>query len=185
MPVAPNAQGEEALSSDSIGASSTASSSERSSGDGSFLARFRTFKPEQGRYVRLTAFWSLTALWFYGCYRLWETLSDLRWSWATWLRTRWVEELPLVEWPLTPAAVIAILVFLGGIASLQLFLNKPNVADLLIETEAELRKVTWPTFRDTLSSSLVVLSTVFVMFLLLAVFDFVLGQVIDFLLHRT
>ena len=148
------------------------------------LSRLRNYKPEHGRYVRLTCFWSLTALWFYGCYRLWQSLSDLRWSWASWLRTRWVDELPLVEWPLTPAVLVSVLAFLFGMAAFQMFLNRPKVADLLIETEAELRKVTWPTFRDTAGSSMVVLCTVLVMFVLLAAFDFAIGQVVDFLLYR-
>jgi preprotein translocase subunit SecE len=147
------------------------------------LGRLRNYKADQGRYVRLAALWSLVALWFYGCYRLWETLMDLRWSWAAPLRTRWVDELPIVEWPLTPAAVIAAVVFLAGAAGIQMFLNRPKVADLLIETEAELRKVTWPSFRDTASASLVVLFTVAILFVLLAVFDFVVGRLIDFLLY--
>ena len=150
----------------------------------SMLDRLRTYKPDQGRYVRLAAFWSIAALWGYGCFRLGQTLSDLRYSWAGWLRARWVEEVPVVEWSITPAVVIAAVVFLAGLAMLQMTLNRPKVADLLIDTEGELRKVTWPTFKDTASASFVVLLTVLILFVLLGVFDIALGQIVDFLLYR-
>lgn len=162
--------------SQALSASSSGSSS-------SLLDSLRTYKPEQGRYVRLSAFWGLTVLWFYGCFRLAETLADLRYEWASSLRTKIVEELPLVEWPVTPAILIAGLVFLAGMAVFQFWLNRPHVADLLIETEAELKKVTWPTMPDTASSSLIVLITVLVIFLLVAVYDFGLSQLIDKLLY--
>ncbi|MBL8692997.1 MAG: preprotein translocase subunit SecE [Planctomycetes bacterium] len=68
-------------------------------------------------------------------------------------------------------------------AVFQFWLNRPHVADLLIETEAELKKVTWPTMPDTASSSLIVLITVLVIFLLVAVYDFGLSQLIDKLLY--
>jgi len=126
----------------------------------------------------------MAALLGYGCFRLGQTLLDLRFSWAAWLRTVWIEEMPVVEWAVTPAAVLALVTFLVGLASIQMFLNRPKVADLLVETEAELRKVTWPTFKDTASASLVVLLTVAILFALLGVYDIVLGQVIDFLLYR-
>ncbi len=146
------------------------------------LERLRTYKAEQGRYVRLSAFWSLTLLWLYGCFRFYEQLRDLRFEWAAFLRHNLIEEIPLLEVPFPMAALVGILVFLAGAAGFQMFLNKPNVADLLIDTEAELRKVTWPTIRDTTSASIVVLITVLVVFILLGVFDFVLGRAITFLL---
>jgi preprotein translocase SecE subunit len=146
--------------------------------------RLRTYRADQGRYVRLATFWSLTFLWGYGCYRFAEALWDLGFSWASWLRTQLVEELPLVEWPLTPAKIIAVVTFLLGLAALQAFLNRPKVAETLIETEAELRKVTWPTTKDTVQSSVVVLLTVLILLGLMAGFDIILSQIFDFLLYR-
>jgi preprotein translocase SecE subunit len=143
------------------------------------LERLRTYRADQGRYVRLATFWSLVALWFYGTYRFYEVLVNLKWGWAQFLQVRLVEEMPLLEWPLTPAALVALAVFLGGAAGLQLWLNRPQVADTLIETEAELRKVTWPTARDTVNASVVVIIAVVVIFLMLGAFDFVLAQTVE------
>lgn len=136
-------------------------------------------RPEQGRYVRMSTFWAIAFLWAYGCYRLSETLSDLRFGWASFLRQPIVGELPLLETPLTTASLLSILVFFAGIAALQMFLNTPKIADTLIETESELRKVTWPTFKDTINASLIVLACVIVLFGLLGVYDALIGKSFD------
>lgn len=145
----------------------------------SIQERLRTYRPEHGRYVRLGSFWLLVILWSYGCFRFSETLADLRFGWAAFLRRPVIQELPLLEVSLTPAALVAILVFMLGVAGLQIFLNTPKVAETLIETESELRKVTWPTFKDTVNASLIVLFTVIAMFVLLGVYDAVLGRAAD------
>lgn len=148
----------------------------------SLFDRLKTYRSDQGRYVRLASFWSLAILWFYGCYRLEGTLHDLRASWASIFRARLLEEIPLIERPLTLSMTIAGVVYLAGLAVLQMFLNRPKIAETLIETEAELRKVTWPTSKDTIQASLVVLVTVIVLLAMLAGFDIVLARVFDFLL---
>jgi preprotein translocase SecE subunit len=51
------------------------------------------------------------------------------------------------------------------------FLNRPKVADMLIETETELRKVVWPTWSDTWAGTMAVVATVVVLLAYLAVAD--------------
>jgi len=51
------------------------------------------------------------------------------------------------------------------------FLNRPKVADMLIETESELRKVVWPTWADTWAGTMAVVVTVIVLLAYLAVAD--------------
>lgn len=143
------------------------------------LSKLKMYKPEQGRYVRMASFWILTILIGYGCYRLSETLSDLRYGWADWLRRPIVHELPLTETSVTAASLVAFLVFLMSVAGLQIVLNKQKIADSLIETEGELRKVTWPTFRDTMSASIIVLMCVLILFVLLGVYDIAIGKSFD------
>lgn len=149
------------------------------------LDRLKTYRADQGRYVRLTTFWSMAALWFYGCYRLSDTLHGLRASWASFFRVNIVQELPLVEYPFSVASAIATVAFFAGLAGLQMFLNRPKIADTLIETEGELRKVTWPTVKDTINASLVVLVTVVILLMMIAGFDIVLSRVTDFLIFRS
>ena len=50
-------------------------------------------------------------------------------------------------------------------------------ADLLIETEAELRKVYWPTLEESINGSWTVLLTVVFLMAFLAGADYVLGEV--------
>lgn len=51
-------------------------------------------------------------------------------------------------------------------------LRRPKVVDYLIETEHEMRKVTWPTWADTRNGSFAVVVTVVVMLLFLMLVDF-------------
>ena len=53
-------------------------------------------------------------------------------------------------------------------------MNRQKAADMLIETESEMRKVTWPTFLDAWHGTLAVLVTVVFMGAFLAVSDVVL-----------
>ena len=58
----------------------------------------------------------------------------------------------------------------------------PKVADLLIETEAELRKVTWPTMSEAINSSIVVIACVVFLMAFLAGADWLLGRWTSFIL---
>jgi preprotein translocase subunit SecE len=50
-------------------------------------------------------------------------------------------------------------------------LNKPSVADFMIATEAEMRKVNWPTWREISGATWIVICGTFLMALLLWVID--------------
>jgi preprotein translocase SecE subunit len=62
------------------------------------------------------------------------------------------------------------------------YLQRPKVADLLIETEGELRKVTWPKLEDVTNSSLVVVFCVLFLMGFLAAADYLLGRLIGYFL---
>ena len=134
------------------------------------------YKPEQGRMARMAAFWTLAVLAFYGCASLNEVLAG---------RVRALAEpmiegfprVPVLGVHLTPAFLIAAVVFAATLFLLYRWLERPKSADLLIETEQELRKVTWPTMQEVITSSLVVIA--FVLFLMgfLAVADWFLARV--------
>lgn len=132
------------------------------------------YKKDQGRMARMAAFWSLAILIFYGCTslhtylpRLWGGLGRPIWSGA---------RIPVLGLDLTPSLLIAALLLAGGLTLLYRWLEKPKNADLLIETEAELRKVTWPTVDDAVKSSMVVIVCVVFLMGFLAACDFVLGR---------
>jgi preprotein translocase SecE subunit len=76
----------------------------------------------------------------------------------------------LTEW-VTPSVFIAVGVFVAGLFLLRGFLNRPRFADLLIETEAELKRVRWAPRKETNRATVVVLYFVFWFALLMFVYD--------------
>jgi preprotein translocase SecE subunit len=138
------------------------------------------YKQDQGRMVRMAAYWSLAIFLFYGCHSLYYSLLG-----------QFPEQLdkeiggitiPVLGIPLNPALLISGLVLGAGLFLLFRWQNTPKNAELLIETEAELRKVTWPTVGEAVSSSIVVVVTVTLLMAFLAGSDWVLGRWATYLL---
>ncbi|MBK8976438.1 MAG: preprotein translocase subunit SecE [Planctomycetes bacterium] len=119
------------------------------------------YKKEHGRYARLASLWALVLLLAYGC--LGSLVSSLRGWWGpfpSWGSYPVVGELDL-------AKLVGIGALLAGAYLLHRILNAPRSADMLIETELELRKVTWPTSKETWTGAIAVLFTVVVLLLFL------------------
>lgn len=123
----------------------------------------------------MATFWSLAILLAYGCLRMRAELSG------------WMPEslgtaiggmmIPLLGVAFSPAFILAVVAFVAGMFFLNRTLEKPKNADLLIETESELRKVTWPTLDETIDGSIVVVVVVVFLMAFMAGADFVLGEV--------
>lgn len=145
------------------------------------------YKPEQGRIARTAAYWSLALLIVYGCISLNASLSQ-------WFpeqmgrvfgqdapgRGGW--RVPILSWKMTPALVVTVVFCAAALYVLHSYLNKPKSADLLIETENELKKVTWPTMNEAFNSSVVVIVCVVFLMAFLAGADFVLGKGVTWIL---
>ena len=132
------------------------------------------YKPDQGVYARGTAFWLSAALAFFGARSLWQFLT-FGWS------TRSMGVIPVLNLQLTLGLIIATLVFVGAMVGIWVLLQKPKLGDYLIETEAELRRVTWPSWADTLSSSIVVITTVMVFVAYFAGLDMMLNRIFSWI----
>jgi preprotein translocase SecE subunit len=134
------------------------------------------YKADQGRIVRLVAFWALALLLFYGCVSLKNSLET--WGWSSATSKALVEgmpRLPILGWNLNAALLIAAPVFGTVVWLLYRWQNSPKVADLLIDTESELGKVTWPTMTDAVNSSIVVMGVVVFLMAFMAGADIVLA----------
>jgi preprotein translocase SecE subunit len=83
---------------------------------------------------------------------------------------------PVLGLPLTPALLISTGVGLLGLYALRRLVNRPKAADLLIDAETEMRKCTWPSPRETVTSSIVILVVMLFFTAVLAGMDFVLNQ---------
>lgn len=103
------------------------------------------YKPSQGRITRQVTCGALWTIVLVATYRAYVALYDAQ---------------ALVHY-LVPVLIVAI----GGWASYRL-VNYPRFADFLIAVEAEMNKVSWPSWPELVRSSFVV---IFVMFALAAV----------------
>ena len=123
----------------------------------------------------MATFWSLAVLLAYGCIRMrLELAGQFPDSMGKGIGGM---DLPLVGMPLSPALLLAIASFVIGLWFLNRTLEKPKNADLLIETESELRKVTWPSLDETIDGSIVVMVVVVFLMAFMAGADFILGEV--------
>ena len=119
------------------------------------------YKPGQGRYTRIGTGAFLALFAGFGCSSLHIVLGM-------------TERLsPLAQ------KVIPVGLFLALVAAIALLMNWPKLADFLIETEIEMARVIWPSRRDVMGSSLVVIITVLVMAAFLHGADWVLLKLLE------
>ena len=124
------------------------------------------------------AFWSLTLLALFGCTWLHDVLAGYKSLSATLGGLR----IPIVGIDVTGAFLIALGLFLVLVVIIHRTLDKPKYADVLIDTEAELKKVTWPTWEDVINSSIVVVVSVVILGFFLAGADWLLHRVMQVLI---
>ncbi len=134
------------------------------------------YKQDQGRFARLAAFWSLAILIFYGCTSLYTTLLGYFPNSMSKPFMASMPKLPVLGVPLNLGMTVSALVLAVSIWALYRVLERPKYADVLIETESELRKVTWPTMPEAVRSSVVVIACVLFLMAFLAGADWVLGR---------
>ncbi len=137
------------------------------------------YKKDQGRYARMTAFWSLFLLIGYGC------LGGLVYELRNWfgptvegeqvaMTEVYIKSFPLLgDLDLAMVLSLAVLAVIGIV--IHSILSRPTIADMLIDTELEMRKVTWPTGGDTWTGTLAVITTVVVLLVYLWGADLVLA----------
>jgi len=136
------------------------------------MPRFEIYKKGQGNLARWIALGGVLLTVLYGSHGFYWKLNG--WtdgtSHATWF------ELPVIELPINLALVLAMVLFLGLSVTIFAFFNRPRVVDLLIETETEFRKVTWPSWPEAFNSAMIVIGTSLLLAMLLFVFDLGLNQ---------
>lgn len=138
-----------------------------------------TYRKNQGRYARMIAFWSLALLFAYGCFRSGGMVSLV----SSWMSSDSVllEPFPLLK-QLRISSLIVIGVFAVLLFASHRVLNQPKLADLLIDTEGEMQKVTWPAWGEVQQGALAVAAMVLVLVAFLTVVDTVFTKVMSYLL---
>ncbi len=127
----------------------------------------------------MTAFWALFLLLGYGCFsglvhqlrRWFEGLGEV-------FTAVWVDKLPLLGQIDMAMSISLAVLGIGGLI-ISRFLGRPKSADLLIETEGELRKVTWPSATETWAGTIAVVVTVALMLGYLFVSDAFLSTLLS------
>jgi preprotein translocase SecE subunit len=139
-----------------------------------------SYRKNEGRYARMFAFWALLLLIAYGCFHgggLSDELARLLGD----ANTRFIDPFPILK-TLDLATAIAIGVLVVAGLMLHAVLNRPRVANALIDTEGELKKVTWPTWSEAWEGTLAVGAMVLVLFVFLALVDLSLAKVMFMLM---
>ena len=118
------------------------------------------YKKGQGYYTRLGTAIGTGILAVYGCYALYSKLQVLTdESHLGPQNGRWVQAG-------APAVLLAILAWV-----IFKIVNTPKYADFMIATEGEMKKVSWSSRKEVISSTKVVIITVIIMACMLAVVD--------------
>jgi preprotein translocase subunit SecE len=110
------------------------------------------YKRGQAKNTRLWTAIAAFVVVAYGCYVLHSKLQTLG--------NIWVETL----------VPFGLCVVLGSVIAW--VMNKPSVADFLISSEGEIKKVSWSTRKEIIASTTVVMITMIVIALMLAVVDY-------------
>ena len=126
----------------------------------------------------MTAFWSGTIFLFYGCVSLLRELTGSFFGFGDTLAQPVAGiGIPVLGMDLSPALMIVTVVFIGGVFLFHRWLERPKQADTLIDTESEMKKVTWPSLSETMSGAITVIMTVLVLMPLLAGCDALLTKI--------
>ncbi|RKY22429.1 MAG: preprotein translocase subunit SecE [Planctomycetota bacterium] len=97
------------------------------------------------------------------------------WSWYRLMEGKVWAGVP-VDW-----AGAAVILAAGLFAGFYLSYVHPKVVDYLIATEEEMRKVTWPSKDELISSSIVVVVVMVVLGVVTVIFDFAFVHILNFL----
>ncbi|MHC5012238.1 MAG: preprotein translocase subunit SecE [Planctomycetota bacterium] len=130
------------------------------------------YKAGQGRYARGIAYVLGLLLVVFGGVRLFANINrQYVEEEAGWLeQALYVPDVPVIG-TITIYKTIAFVVALLGLLGLHLVLNRPGTVDMLIDTEQEMKKVSWPSKREVQNSTIVVVLVTFTMAMLLFGFD--------------
>lgn len=138
---------------------------ETTSKTGSATSGLEIYKPGQGKLARGIAYLLGVILVVSGAASLYRFINVPG--------REWVKDVPLIG-HISIYNTIAFGVALLGLLVLHLVLNRPRSVDTLIDTEQELKKVSWPSRREVKNATIVVSIVTFVMAILLFGFDEIL-----------
>ncbi len=133
------------------------------------------YKRGQATAVRAAALGCLAALAFYGTFAFYQIPPTT----SVWWMDLWKMEVFGKVFPLKPVLFPSAGVFLGVMSAAYVLVNRPRWAEFLIETEGELKKVSWPPRKEYVGSAVVVVVVVAVISLFLHAADWGLSRLMQ------
>jgi preprotein translocase subunit SecE len=119
------------------------------------------YRPEEGHRSRAVIGIATAVLALYGTHAFYEWLPQEFWQKSiTKLNTLIGTE--GTEFMVTPALVVAVAMAIAILFAVYKLVNYPKFVDFLIETENELKKVSWASRQQVISESIVVVATVLI-----------------------
>jgi len=134
------------------------------------------YKPGQGGLARLSTWLILVSALFLGVVELYSWLHR-RGDGAIFGLDRWrvFRSLPFFGVPLSWKVLLCVVLLVGLLWLVRRYMTKPRTVDMLIETELEMKKVSWPTLDESLNATWVVVLVTVLLTGALFFFDFALG----------
>jgi len=130
---------------------------------------FNIYKKGQGKYTRLCSAFAAAIFAALGSWRLYLKLDAVDWAISN--RTHlWISTMV----PVGLFAALAIVIIW--------LMNKPSVADFMIASEGEMKKVSWSSRQEIVVSTTVVIVVVIIMAVLLGITDLSFQAFFDWLL---
>jgi preprotein translocase SecE subunit len=136
-------------------------------------------KPGQGSLTRLTA-WTVLIL---AAVLGW-------WELYTWIQSpkdkalfpgEWFRHLPLLGVPFSLKFLVCVAFLVGLLMFVRWVMSRPSLATTLVETELEMKKVSWPTKQESFNAMWVVVFVTVVLTVTLAAFDSGLRFLLSFI----
>ena len=138
------------------------------------------YRKGQGKWSRLIAAGVVMALVIFGCWTLYEWLMGYKS-----VRTLVIFSVPGIDLNVNLAFLISAVVFVVFAVLTYYFVAlHRRTCNFLIETEVEMKKVTWPSGSDVAGSTLIVVITVIVFAAWALLCDFVFSNLIGFIYGR-
>jgi len=138
------------------------------------------YKPGQGSFARLTTNVLVLIALFMGCVELYSHIQATDDQPILGMDLEVARDLPLLGEPLSWKLLLCIGVFIVLVTLMRRWFSKPSVVDALIETEMEMKKVSWPTMPEARTATWVVVLVTLVLTASLAFFDIALVSLFDF-----
>lgn len=139
-----------------------------------------TYKSGQGSFTRLAAALGLGVTVFLGCANVYYWIRDPRSDKPLFGDSELMRDVPLVGGPLSWKLLLCVALFVVSIVLLKRYLTRASTVDTLVETEMEMRKVSWPTRAESMNATWVVLLVSIILTGSITLFDVALRTLLAF-----